>query len=656
MSRAFLTLLFFATLAFSQESKASTISTSAPKERFLLSCSEVRSRVNLFLDLHIRFNDFSDELSKRSLSKLFEVLDPEKNFFISSDIESFSPLADRLDGLILRGNCAFIDSIHKVFTERVRDRLEKVEAQIEFASKQEITQKSLTFSHNTVWGKTNTELDDKWLQKIRLDGAKIRKNTLAEFPKARLLRRYQRSLTRLLSQNHDEVFSHFLNAFALSLDPHSGHFLPAAQDEFSSHLGIPLDGVGLTLTDEEDVIAVESIEKDSPADRSKQIRVGDVLLSVDTLEESPPQDVSKFDVLRINRMLRGKKGTKVKLEFTRRPTPPLANSVYHVTLVRDSSRLKSIKIKSEILTLRGRKIGLLRLPSFYTDSECSNRVISNCHGASAETRTEIENLKKEKIEGIVLDLRNNSGGDLQESIRFAGLFLGKGPILQAVDRSGIPRIQSDPDPRVQFTSPLVLLVNKNSASASEIVTAAFKDYSRAIVVGDSRTFGKGSIQVLQDLTPPLGKTRAGMIKITQAKFYGPKGNSTQNRGVDSDITIPSLSESEVETEDKKDFVLEWDQIRIAPGFRSLGNLSDLIKIIRKKSEERIREVKPFATLKEQILRANSQELPQQTIEPFSEENWANPDDLQLHEAAEILVDALEAPPQIRMPSISSYDL
>lgn len=627
MNRKLKTTIFICMLANASSGYAAPTTIAQPKERGFLTCPEVRSRINLFLDLHIRFRDFNDELSRRSFSKLFELLDPEKNYFLSSDIDSFQPVADRLDDLIQRGNCSFIDGIHKLFIERVKDRAGKLGSVLDMAQAQAIQAGvSDQGKQNLLWAKNTTELDERWLKKSLADGSKIREIGATSFPTQRLLRRYQRASNRILSQTHDELLSAFLNAFALSLDPHSAHFLPPAQDEFNSHLGVPLDGVGLILTDDEDVIAVESIEKDGPADKSNKIKRNDQIISLDNLDGTPPIDVSQHDAIKVGRLLRGKKGSKIKLDFQRPATVSLPFEKYSVVLTRDTTRLKSISVRSELVKLRTHKIGVLKLPSFYTDAECGNRIIANCHGATAETRTEIEKLKKDGAEGLVLDIRNNSGGDLLESIRFTGLFVGKGPILQSVDRSGTPRIQSDPDPRIQFTGPLVVLVNKNSASASEIVTAALKDYARAIVVGDSRTFGKGSIQIIQDLSSQQSRMRLGMIKITQAKFYGPSGNSTQNKGVASDIVIPSKTESEVETEDKKEYVLDWDHIKAAPGFKPIANIESVVKDLRAKS----------------LHRTNS-------ISKISE-------DSQIQEAEEILADALDSSDQTRMLSISSYDL
>ncbi len=616
------------------------------REKYILTCQEVRIRTRLFLDLHLLHKEFTDELSRRSFAKFFELLDPERIFLTSEDIEQFRPLEDRLNALIARKNCSFIDAINALLLERIKERSEWLTLLIAKTTNQKLGNQSLAdqplagqplagqSTTKPTWAKTRLELDSKWNQRIETDTQKILKSGFSGAISERLFHRYKKQITHAANRNRDELYSDFLNGFALSLDPHSAHFLPLDQDEFNSRLGNPVDNIGLTFSDDNDTITIETITKNSPAEKAGTLKIGDKLTSIDTMDGSPVLDPSTFDIGKINRLIRGKKDTKIKLTFIRQ-----ANETIVVVLRREYSKLKSIKVKSALADVRGHKIGLIRLPAFYTDLECRNRMLTSCQGSAMEVRSELDHLRENRAEGVILDLRNNNGGDLQESIRIAGLFINNGPILQIVDRTGTPRIQMDPDPRISFSGPVLVLINKNSASASEIVAAALKDYGRAIIVGDTRTFGKGTIQVIQDLSSPIAHTREGMLKITQATFYSPNGQSTQKKGVESDIIIPSLTENEVETEAEKDFAIDWSEIPPVPGFKKLQtNTSTEVARLREKSIERISKNQAF---QEMINRVKDKNTHTSWKESFADENLSSGSDFQMQEAMEILADSLQ---------------
>jgi carboxyl-terminal processing protease len=254
-------------------------------------------------------------------------------------------------------------------------------------------------------------------------------------------------------------------------------------------------------------------------------------------------------------------------------------------------------------------------------------------------RTEVERLRDARVEALILDLRNNSGGDLQESIRTAGLFISSGPIVQVVDRTGTPRVQNDPDPRQSFAGPIVLLINKNSASAAEIVAAALKDHGRAVVIGDSQSFGKGTIQVIQDLNYLASKTREGMLKITQATFYSPNGSSIQKTGVTPNIIVPSPTELETDTEGSKDFVIETTPVKPAIHFKPPPADHELfLETLRKKSSERIMQNPAF---KESTKMLSEKKSITSNKDPAGDDVFPAPADAPLQEGLNILNDILE---------------
>jgi carboxyl-terminal processing protease len=600
-----------------------TPATPAKRENPLLSCQEMRARTRLFLDLHLVHKDFTEEISRRSFSKFFELLDSDRLFFTHEDLEQFKPLEDKLGNLISKKNCSFLDNINAIFLERVKERVDFLPQLLRILPAKPLSSAPPELTKK--FAKNRSELDERWHQRYAQHASELAQNGFVGSISERLSRRYQKQLNSLLARSRDDTYSDYLNSFALSLDPHSAHFLPAEQDEFNSKLGNPTDGVGLTFTDESDFITIEAIAKGSSAEKSGVLKVGDELILIDKLDGTQPISPKELDASLINRIIRGKKDTKIRLTFERpvfvpqsasaasNPTP----SRFEVTLTREIGRLKSILARSALVEmpspqLGNVKLGIIKLPTFYTNLECRNRASANCQGAASDVLAEVARLKDAQANGILLDLRNNNGGDLQESIRIAGLFFSDGPVIQILDRTGVPRIQSDPDPRVSYAGPLVVLINKNTASAAEIVVAALKDHRRAIIAGDSRTFGKGTIQVIQDLSAFSPQKREGMLKITQATFYSPLGKTIQKTGVESDLTIPSPTESSVDTEAEKDFAISTTPIPTAPHMKpsnlESANISHLAKL-KQMSAERI-------SAQPELLKAKSKEAqPEDSFPP-----------------------------------------
>jgi carboxyl-terminal processing protease len=580
--------------------------------------------------------EFTEELSRRTFAKIFEIFDPGRLYFTLEDIDQFKPLEDKLNALIAKRNCSFIDSIHSLFMERVREHSTTLPSLLQ----KKFVQKSPPEKPLT-WAKNRLELDERWHQKIASDSQNLLEGGFQGNVSERLTRRYTKQTQLLLTRSRDDVYSDFLNSFALALDPHSAHFLPLEQDEFNSRLGNPVDGVGLTFTDDDDTIAIESIAKNSVADRAGNLKVGDQLLSVDNLDGTPAIDVSKLSILKVTQLLRGKKDSKVSLTFLRPAQQPGSLSqTITVTLRREISRRKSILIRNATVDVRNHKIGIVKLPAFYTDLECRNRSLSNCQGSATDVRAEVERFRDARVEALVLDLRNNSGGDLQESIRTAGLFIPSGPIVQIVDRTGTPRVQNDPDPRLSFAGPIVLLINKNSASAAEIVAAALKDHGRAVVAGDSHSFGKGTIQVIQDLSFLTPKSRDGMLKITQATFYSPNGSRIQKTGVTPNIVIPSPTKLETDTEASKDFVIETTPVKPAAHFKPPPAEFDLfLETLRQRSAERILKNPEFKEMTKIL--GEKRNASTSLKDPTGDDLFPAPTDAPLQEAIAILTDMLE---------------
>ena len=574
---------------------------SADKSR-VLTCAETRKVIGLFLENHFVFKEFNDELSRRSLAKIFQVIDPGKYYFLKSDIESFKPLENQLDDLVTKLDCRFIADIHGVFKKRLDERQEAIlkllSQPFDFTKDESI----LVDRRKEDWGKDNKDLDERWRKRIKFQVLSLKEVGGEAKARERLRKRYVQMKKRFDEQNSDEAFGHFLNAFAQALDPHSSYMLPVEQDEFTVRLSNQFEGIGATLMEEDGYIIVANLIPGGAAHRDGRLKAQDKIIAVDPGDGSGFQDLIDMEVSKAVRFIRGKKGTTVTLLVLRKSNEPGKSEAERQTIkiVRDAVQVTGSEAKSDVIDVRNKKIGVLRLPVFYTDFACRTRAFADCQGAAAHVLREIRRLEKLKIDGLLLDLRSNGGGDLMESILMTGLFIPKGTVVQTVDRRRVVKGLPDPDGGVAYPGPMAVLINKESASASEIVSGALQDYGRAIIIGNKSTYGKATVQGVQDLQGTSGRKTDGAIKVTQSKFYRPSGRSNQARGVEADVVLPNVLDDAEIGEMENDYVLQPDSIRPAPDFKPLVNLSEIIKKVQILSAQRIQKNKDYIELKEKI--------------------------------------------------------
>jgi carboxyl-terminal processing protease len=570
----------------------------------VLNCEQVRSRIGQFLDIHYLFRSFDQKLSERTFDRTFEVLDPAHLYFVESDIKAFEPNRSKLHELVSQKKCDFIDEVFAKYKELVTERTAKV---------QEVLKGPFDFEADEVLS-TGTpklladraQLDEQWRKRLKFQVMNFMGTESEEKARERLQKRYSLQLESLKSQTTDDAYSNFLNAFATAMDPHSSHFLPEDQEDFNIRLGNRLEGIGATLKEEDGYISVTALVAGGAAERDGRLQIGDKIVAVDPGGAVPGwTDVVDMDLSKAVRLIRGPKGTTVKLLLLRKTED--GSKRLNIEIVRDSVMLTASRAKGGVLELNGRKVGIVRLPSFYTDFNCRARNVTTCNGAASDVLQEIEKLSQQKVEGIVLDLRNNGGGDLQESILLSGLFIPEGPVVQTVDRRRVSRSLDDEDSKVYYSGPLVVYINKYSASASEIVSGALQDYGRAVIVGDDHTFGKATVQIIQELSGTQGRSSDGALKVTQSKFYRPSGKSNQVAGVESDIVIPSLLSATDLGERENKLALEQDRTKPAPEFAPLEDLSSKISDLKTRSAERIKASADFAKLEERVQKLREQE-------------------------------------------------
>lgn len=631
----------------------------------VLNCYEAKRLVGQFLTNHYLFKTFNDELSKRTFKSLLTTFDSGKYYFTQADVKGFAAFEDKIDDNIQKTDCRFLVEVRKVYLERFAKRHVDILKTLDKPFKFDVDEEITIDRHKVAWAKDVNELDERWRKKLKFQVLNLKDPDGEPKARERLKKRYEQAWKSLEEDvQADQIYSMFLNAFASALDPHSAYMLPEVQEDFAIRLSTQLEGIGTTLTEDNGYVTIISVIPGGPAGRDGRLRVGDKIIAVDPGDGTGVTDLIDLELSKAVRLIRGKKGTEVKLTILRKSEKGDSERIA-INLIRDEVKVQSAEAKSEVMEVNGKKIGVLRLPTFYTDFVCRTKVNAECRGAAFDVLRELKKLQAKKIDGIVFDLRSNGGGDLGESLRIAGLFIPDGPLLQTVDKKRQVRVIPDPIPNVAYSGPLVILINKQSASASEIISGAIQDYARGFILGDTHTYGKGTVQGVIDIPGADNKKSNGAIKVTQSKFYRASGESNQERGIESDIVIPDLMDVADISEKRNEHVLPWDSIKPAPLFKPLQDLSALIPKLKAKSEARVSKSKEFADLKTKMEKFKSEKdkmtaslkddkkLQAERIQEKSkrdkereealsdEQAVIKKDDLQLNEAANILSDAIE---------------
>lgn len=532
-----------------------------------------RLTANVLENAHYSRHPFNDEMSQRFFQLYLDMLDPMHIHFTQQDIREFEKYRTTLDDLTRKeGNTSPAFEIFARFLERLDQRVTQAAEDLkrgEFSFDTDETYK--TDRDEAPYPATLEEARALWHKHLRyeyltekLDGKKPEEivDTLA--------RRYKRSLRLLAEFDSDDIIQLYLSALAHAYDPHGDYMGKAQLENFAISMKLSLFGIGALLSDRDGYCTIESLIPEGPAERSKKLKPKDRIVAVQQ-EDGEPVDVVGMKLQDVVELIRGPKGTKVTLTII--PADASDSSVRRqVTLVRDEIKLRDQQAKAEIIDLRNaaggtNRIGLIDLPSFYASMDLGGLPgETEPRSTTADVAALVRKLEREGVEGIILDLRRNGGGSLEEAIRLTGLFIDHGPVVQVRDTAGEVRIESDRDPGMLYAGPLIVLTSRFSASASEILAAALQDYGRALVVGDIHTHGKGTVQTIFELArsgrfPP--SVNPGAIKITIRKFYRANGESTQLRGVEPDIVLPSVNNLLEVGEVSLDYALPWDHIASA---------------------------------------------------------------------------------------------
>ncbi|MGC1323774.1 MAG: carboxy terminal-processing peptidase [Candidatus Udaeobacter sp.] len=555
---------------------------------------------------HYTRQKLNEEVSKKFLQTYLEMLDFSHLFFTQEDVDSVTAkYANDMAGDVLMGTLKPGYEIYALYTKRVDERVAKIK---------ELLKQPTDFKSNATvelsrqkspWPKNEAEADQLWRGRIANE---LLQEHLSEHPiepaPQLISRRYERLARNVHEQDKDEQMKLYLDALAQAYDPHSEYLSKADMKNFSINMGLSLVGIGAMLRSEDGYAKIESLVPGGPAQTDGRLKVGDRISAV---AQGPAEyvDVREMRLDKVVEMIRGKKGTRVRLlVIPSTATDPSGRK--NVELVRDEIKLKDQEARADIIIRKDEngdpiKLGWLTLPSFYADMDRHQK------STTRDVLALLKRLKKENISGLVVDLRKNGGGSLEEALSLTGLFLKSGPIVQTKDYNGTIRISSDPDSGIAYAGPMVVLASRQSASASEIFAAALQDYGRAVIVGDKNTFGKGTVQTIL----PIGRFASllgshtdedGALKLTIQKFYRIAGGSTQLHGVTSDIVLPSLSDLPEFGEGALKNALAYDEVAKAKFTKWSDSHSLFIDQLRRRSEERVKGDPEFHYVTEDMTR------------------------------------------------------
>ncbi|MGA9572789.1 MAG: carboxy terminal-processing peptidase [Lysobacterales bacterium] len=567
---------------------------------------EQRLRSNLatkFLaNWHYKDTRLDDELSEKIFDGYLDLLDPNYSFFLASDIEAFAPYRLSLDDALQHSDPTPAYEMFNVYVERVRERVAFAREQLKKPMDFTVDENYLWDRSDAKWAKSEAELNEFWRERVKNDYLRLRLTDKDDEAIVETLDdRYENLERRISELNSDDIFQFFMNAFAQSIEPHTAYMSPRSSENFEISMRLSLEGIGALLGRENEYTSIASVVPGGPADKQGGLKAGDKVLAVGQGKDGKMQDVVGWRVDDVVDLIRGAKHTIVRIEVLHEDTgvdgPPET-----IEIVRDEVKLEEQAAKSRVIEVPGDndemvKVGVIDLPVFYLDFTGRAQNLPDYRSSTRDVRKLIDEMKTEGIKGLIVDLRNNGGGSLLEATTLTGLFIDEGPVVQVRNSSGRISTEEDTDPGMAWDGPLAVLVNRYSASASEIFAAAIQDYGRGLIVGET-TFGKGTVQNLVDLddyAPSGDAGKMGQLKITMAQFFRVNGGSTQNRGVKPDIQFPSAGDPEDYGERSLKNALPWTSIPTS-NFKREGDLDRLAAVTDFRYQSRIANDQEFKWL------------------------------------------------------------
>ena len=533
---------------------------------------------------HYRKISLDDAFSEKIFDRYIKNIDFSHNTFLQSDVDELrQKYGAKLDDQLNQGDLSAAFDIYDVMMKRRYERyayalslLDK-EPNLNGQDQIEIDREKAAFPKN------EEEANKLWEERVKNDiiNLKLKDKKWSEI-KSKLTKRYNLAIRRLTQTKADDILQTYLNAFAREIDPHTSYLAPRTAKSFNESMNLSLEGIGATLQSEDDETSIKSLVPGAPAEKSKKLYPGDKIIGVGQAT-GEIEDIVGWRLEDIVEKIKGKKGTKVRLEIE----PSKGGKSRIITLVRDKVRIEDQAAKLTMDKADGKNIAVIKVPSFYI-------------GLTDDVKKLLVKAEKQKTDALIIDLRENGGGALTEAVALSGLFITNGPVVQVRDAYQRIRVHEDDDAEQQYKGPLFVMINRYSASASEIFAAAMQDYNRGIVIGQN-TYGKGTVQQSRPLNfvYDLDQTPLGLLQYTIQKFYRINGGSTQLKGVAADINFPEIIDAKEYGEDKEDNALPWDKIPSAT-YKEVGNARKDVDVLNQKHLERIAKDPEFVALNEDL--------------------------------------------------------
>jgi carboxyl-terminal processing protease len=550
----------------------------------------VARRVGSMLEgMHYSGNKLDDRLSAIVYDRFLESIDGQHTSLLASDVTDFEQYKLRFDDMIRSGDVDPAFAIFARFQQRNRDRIKFAIAQLDKEPDWTLNESFEFDREKAPWAASQADLDDWWRKRVKNDALSLELTGKSWEETQKLLKkRYETTLKRVDQVSADDVFESLMNSYARAYDPHSSYFSPRSSEEYRIQMSLNYDGIGASLQLVDDYVTIMNVIEGGPAAVAGTLSIKDRITGVGQGKEGPVTDVLGWRIDDVVQLIRGRAGTQVRLQVLPAGAAP-GTAEKTLEFTRNKVTLEAQAAQKELRTLkRGDKeyrVGIINVPAFYQDVEAQNEGDKEFRSTTRDVRRLINELKAEKIDGLVLDLRGNGGGYLPEATALTGLFIDKGPVVQLKVNTGELEVQDDPEAGVAYSGPLAVLVDRFSASASEIFAGALQDYHRATILGQ-RTFGKGTVQNLVPLDRWSPRPVNGQLTVTIGKFYRVTGESTQHRGVEPDVQLPSQIDMDEFGESALEGALPWDRIPGVPFHSEAKSLQPNIAALA--SEEKTR--------------------------------------------------------------------
>ena len=552
---------------------------------------------------HYKATPLDDAMSEKIFDNYFQTLDSEKLYFTQADIDRFAPMRTKFDDAINNEDLTQPFTIYNLYQQRFADRMNYARSLLKTKLDFTVDETLQLDREKAPWAKSEDEVRDLWRKRVKNDWLRLKLAGKDEKGiRETLDKRYENYISRMKKLNNEDVFQMFMNAYATAIEPHTNYLGPRSADNFDIAMRLSLEGIGAVLQTRDDYTVIREIVPGSPADKSGKLKVGDRIVGV-AQGTGAFTDVLGWRIDDVVQLVRGEKGSTVRLDVIPGDAGVDAKHVT-VSMVRKKISMEEQAAKKSIIQVKeggvNRRIGIISLPTFYQDFEARRKGDKDFKSATRDVARILGELKKEKVDNVLIDLRNNGGGSLTEAVELTGLFIDKGPVVQQRTAEGRVEVESDTQAGLAWDGPMGVLINRGSASASEIFAAAIQDYGRGLVIGEP-SFGKGTVQTLIDLDrfSQSEKTRYGELKMTIAQFFRINGGTTQLRGVTPDIKLPVTTDPDSFGESSFDNALPWVSIKPATYIPS-GDVKELVAPLQKRHEARIAKDKEFQDLREDI--------------------------------------------------------